>query len=207
MKTTTKQKTLKLVQLALLVALIFVMQYLGTVTTAAFKGIGVELSFVLVPIVIGAFLLGPIEGGILGFVFGVMTVVLTVIAPSSSMYIVFESNPIVFSLLAITKATLAGLGAGLIYRGLNKIFKGKRGYLSTLIASASAPIINTGIYLIGMSCFFSGVISEKFSGGENVFIFLVALIWLNFLIELGINVILSPAVVRIVNAIDKWDSK
>ena len=125
MRTSAKQKTLKLVQLALLVALIFAMQYIGTVATSALKGMGVELSFVLIPIVIGAFLLGPWEGAFLGLVFGVMTIVLTVMAPSSSMYIIFDANPFLFSVVAIAKAVLAGLGSGLIYKGLDKAFKGK----------------------------------------------------------------------------------
>lgn len=203
MKTSSKQKVLKLVQLAMLVALIFVMQYLGTIATSALKGVGVELSFVLIPIVIGAFLLGPIEGAILGLVFGIMTVVLTVTAPSSSMYIIFDANPALFSILAIAKAVLAGFGSGLIYKALGKVFKGKFNYLSTLIASASAPIINTSIYLLGMTCFFSDVISEKFSGGQNVFVFLVLLIWVNFAIELGINIVLTPAIIRIVEVVKK----
>ena len=203
MKTSAKQKTLRLVQLALLIALIFVMQYLGTVATSALKGVGVELSFVLIPIVVGAFLLGPVEGAILGFVFGAMTVIMTVMAPSSSMYIIFDANPVLFTLLAIAKAVLAGFGSGLIYKALGKVFKGRFNYVRTLIASASAPIINTAIYLLGMTCFFSGVISEKFSGGQNVFIFLVLLIWVNFAIELGINIVLTPAIVRIVDVIGK----
>ena len=203
MKTSAKQKTLRLVQLALLVALIFVMQYLGTVATSALKGVGVELSFVLIPIVVGAFLLGPLEGAILGFVFGVMTVVMTVMAPSSSMYIIFDASPVLFILLAIAKAVLAGFGSGLIYKALDKAFKGKFNYLRTLIASASAPIINTAIYLLGMTLFFSDVISEKFSGGQNVFIFLVLLIWVNFAIELGINIVLTPAIVRIIEVVKK----
>ena len=203
MKTSAKQKTLRLVQLALLVALIFAMQYIGTVATSALKGIGVELSFVLIPIVVGAFILGPVEGAFLGLIFGIMTVVLTVMAPGSSMYIIFDASPVLFCVVAIAKAVLAGLGSGLIYKGLNKAFGGKYTYLRTLIASASAPIINTGIYLLGMCCFFSDIISEKFSSGQNVFIFLVLLIWVNFLIEFAINVLLTPAIIRIVDVVKK----
>ena len=203
MRTSAKQKTLRIVQLAMLVALIFVMQYLGTVATSALKGVGVELSFVLIPIVIGAFLLGPLEGAILGLVFGIMTVVLTVMAPSSSMYIIFDASPFLFCVTAIGKAVLAGFGSGMIYKALDRAFKGRFGYLRTLIASASAPIINTSIYLLGMTCFFSNTISEKFSGGQNVFIFLVLLIWMNFAIELAINIALTPAIIRIVEVVKK----
>lgn len=203
MKSSAKQRTYKLVQLAMLIALIFVMQYLGTLLSSPFKAIGIELSFVLIPIVIGAFLLGPIEGAILGLVFGVMTIVLTVMAPGTMTYILFDDNPALFILTALTKAICAGLGSGLIYKGLDKLFKGKLVYLKTLIASASAPIINTGIFLLGMVFFFGNTISEKWSGGENVFLFLVGLIWINFVIEFAINVVLTPAIIRIVEVVKK----
>ena len=203
MKTSAKQKTLRLVQLAILAALIFVMQYVGTLVSAPFASMGIELSFVLIPIVIGAFLLGPIEGAILGFIFGVMTVILTVIAPGTMTYILFESNPVMYIVVAITKAVLAGLGSGLIYKGLTKVFKDKFVYLRTLLASASAPIINTGIFLGGMVLFFSDVISERWAGGQNVFLFIAGLILINFIVELSINIILTPAIVRIIAVVGK----
>lgn len=203
MKKSTNQKILRMVQLAMLVALIFVMQYIGTLASTPLRAVGIEFSFVLIPIVVGAFLLGPVEGAILGLVFGVMTVVLTVTAPGTMTFILFEDNPVLYCLVAIVKAVAAGLGSGLIYRGLDKLFKGKYIYLRTVLASATAPIINTGIFLLGMVCFFGNTISEKWAGGQSVFVFLVTLIWLNFVIEFGINIILSPAIVRIVDVVGK----
>ena len=187
----------------MLVALIFVMQYIGTLASTPLRTIGIEFSFVLIPIVVGAFLLGPVEGAVLGLVFGIMTIVLTVTAPGTMTFILFEDSPVLYCLVAIVKAVAAGLGSGLIYKGLDKLFKGKHIYLRTVLASATAPIINTGIFLLGMVCFFSNTISEKWAGGQNVFVFLVALIWINFLVEFGINIILSPAIVRIVDVVGK----
>lgn len=198
---TRNQKILRIVEMAMLIALIFVMQYLGTLISTPFRAMGIEISFVLIPIVVGAFVLGPVEGAVLGFVFGAMTVVLTVIAPGTMTYILFTESPVLYVIVAMVKAIAAGLGAGLIYRGLDKIMKGKAVYLRTVLASAATPVINTGIFLIGMVCFFSKVIAERWAGGENIFLFLLGLIWINFVIEFGINVILSPAIVRIVDAI------
>lgn len=203
MRTSSKQKVLKLVQLAILIALIFVMQYIGTLASTPLKAIGIELSFVLLPIVVGAFLFGPIEGAVLGLVFGVMTVVLTVTAPGTMTYILLEANPIAYVVVAILKAVSAGLGAGFVYKGLDKLFKGKLVYLRTVIASATAPIINTGFFLLGMVLFFSDTIAEKWAGGQNVFLFLVGLIWINFIVEFAINVCLTPAIIRIVEVVKK----
>lgn len=204
MRTTAKQKVLRLVQLAILVAMIFVMQYIGTIVSAPLAAAGIELSFVLIPIVVGAFLLGPVEGAILGLVFGVMTVVLTIMSPGTLMTrILFDANPAMYTVVALVKAVAAGLGSGIIYKVLNKVFGGKLVYLKTLVASASAPVINTGIFLVGMVLFFSNTITEKWAGGQNVFLFLVGLIWLNFVIEFAINTILTPAIVRIVEVVKK----
>ena len=201
MRASSKQKVLKLAQLAILIALIFVMQYIGTLVSAPFAAMGIELSFVLIPIVVGAFLLGPIEGAVLGLVFGIMTVVLTVMSPGGMTYILMESNPIMYVIVATLKAIAAGLGSGLIYKGLDKAFKGKLVYLRTLLASASAPIINTGIFLIGCLIFFmdtvsAGALAEGMSVGGYL---IVAFVGLNFVFELLVNVILSPAILRIIN--------
>ncbi|MBQ7358370.1 MAG: ECF transporter S component [Clostridia bacterium] len=207
MRTSINKKMLRMVQLAMLIALIFVMQYIGTLASTPLRAVGIEFSFVLIPIVVGAFLLGPVEGAILGLVFGIMTVVLTVTAPGTMTFILFEDSPVLYCIVAISKAVAAGLCSGLIYKGLDKLFKGKYVYLRTVLASATAPIINTGIFLLGMVCFFSNTISEKWAGGQNVFVFLVLLIWLNFVIEFGINIILSPAIVRIVDVVGKKNKK
>ena len=184
---TRNQKIFRLVEMAMLIALIFVMQYLGTLASTPFRAVGIEFSFVLIPIVVGAFVLGPVQGAILGFVFGAMTVVLTLTAPGSMTYILFTERPVMYVIVAMVKAIAAGLCSGLIYRGLDKLMKGKAIYLRTVLASATAPIINTGIFLLGMVCFFSNVIAEKWAGGANIFLFLVGLIGLNFIIEFGKN--------------------
>ena len=73
MRTSSQKKVLKLVQLALLTALIVVLQWFGSFLTGI---TGLPMSLVLIPIVIGAFLLGPAEGAFLGIMFGIMTIVM-----------------------------------------------------------------------------------------------------------------------------------
>ena len=60
--------------LAVLVALIVVLQLWGGNIRIG----GTPLSFVLVPIVIGAVMLGPGAGALLGFLFGVITIVMAI---------------------------------------------------------------------------------------------------------------------------------
>ena len=197
------QKVLHLVELAMLVALVVVLQGLGASITIGL----VPLTFVLIPIVVGAFLLGPLEGAILGFVFGLITVIQTPANPVLMVF--FNANPVAYVVLALLKATLAGLCAALIYKALGKLFKGKYTYLQTTIASISAPIINTGIFVLGMFLFFfeeNAMLPEMFPeffpgfvGATEVI--LIGLVGFNFIGEFLVNLLLSPAVVRIVDVV------
>ena len=73
---TQKQKTLRMVEMAMLIALVVVLQMLGS-----FIKIGpLPMSFVLVPIVIGACLLGTASGAVLGGVFGIVNGALSLCA-------------------------------------------------------------------------------------------------------------------------------
>ena len=202
MKASTKKTTLRLTQLAMLIALIAVLQFTG-----AFIPLGpVPLTFVLIPICVGAFLLGPVDGAILGFVFGLITVIQT--PQNSTLMIFFTANPVLYVALAMLKATAAGFVAGLVYKGLGVAFKGKLKYLQTTIASIAAPIVNTGIFVIGMLIFFFPQLSELAAAPDAKYTNPIVLLFLgfagfNFIGEFLVSLVLSPAVVRIVDIVKK----
>lgn len=196
------KKIVRMVQMSLLAALVLVLQLMGS-----FVKIGpLPMSFVLVPIVIGAFILGPKEGAILGAIFGTITMVMGISGVDAFSALLWTANPLWFVAICILKATLAGLGSGLIYKGLDKLFKGRFKTLKTVLASVSAPIINTGIFVIGMLLFFFDTMSDMAAGTEYKtaieFIFL-GLAGVNFIGEFLVNLVLSPAIVRIINVIEK----
>jgi uncharacterized membrane protein len=207
MKVFNNKKIIKMVELALLVALVFVLQMLGS-----FIKIGpLPMSFVLVPIVIGAFLLGWREGAFLGLVFGVISMIMGIIGVDAFSFMLWQANPFWFVVVCLVKATAAGLGAGLIYKGLNKVLGEKYIIVSTVIASISAPIINTGIFVAGMLLFFfdtmeglpalfPGVFGQFGGAIEVVFLGLAGL---NFIGEFIVNLVVSPAIVRIIAAVGK----
>lgn len=216
MKTSSKQKVLKLVQLAMLTALIVVLQLLGTFLTGI---TGLPMSLVLIPIVVGAFSLGPKEGAFLGIMFGIMTIVMGFTGADAFTSILFYNfgigKCIITVLICLLKAGLAGFGSGMVYKLLHKAFRGKYVTLTTVLASIVAPIINTGVFVIGMLLFFFNdtadiqlALAEKF--GEQLtsvtpsleYIFLV-LAGMNFVVEFIINLTLSPAIIRIIDVIKK----
>lgn len=196
-----------MVQVAFLIALVVVLQMLGS-----FIKIGpLPMSFVLVPIVVGACLLGPKEGAVLGGVFGVITMIMGIVGIDAFSYLLFDTNPVWFIIVCLLKAIAAGLCSGLVYKGLGKLFGEKFVYLKTVLAAVTAPIVNTGIFVAGMLLFFfetmqglPAMFPDSFGSFENAFsLVFIGLAGVNFIGEFLVNLILSPAIVRIVDVVKK----
>ena len=178
---------------AMLTAIVAVLQLLGNYVQPI---PGVSLSFVLVPIVLGAALLGPWAGAWLGFVFSFMVLV------TGGATAFFPISPVGTVLTVIVKGCCAGLLAGLVYKALEK----KNQYLAIICAAVTAPVVNTGIFLIGCRLFFWPTIVEwgKGAGFENPVAYaFLGLAGVNFLVELGINVLLAPVILRLIKLAKK----
>lgn len=189
------QKVKRMVGLSLLMALIVVLQMIGN-----FIHIGpVSISVVLVPIVIGAAVYGPSGGALLGATFGLMAIIYCVNGMDAGGAMVFQASPVLCFLVVMGKGTLAGLASGWVYR----LLKDKNGYVAMMCAAIVCPVINTGVFLICMFTFFMDVL-QVWAGGSDVAGYVLSgLVLLNFLPELTLNVIVSPAGQRIVNAVQK----
>lgn len=179
-------KIKRLVGLASLLAIVVVLQLLSLVIR--FGPFSITLA--LIPLVVGAILYGPKGGAVLGFTMG-FVVLLT---NAEAFWVI---NPLATIVLCLLKSTVAGIGAGFIYKSL----KNKSDVAGTILASISAPIVNTGIFALGCVIFFFPTLKE-WANGENAIAFLfLGLIGLNFIMEFLINSILSPIVYYIVNTI------
>ena len=74
---------------------------------------------------------------------------------------------------------------------------------AVFVSAAVCPIVNTGIFLLGCRLFFFDTIKE-WAGGTDVGTFMiVGLVGFNFIFELAINLILSPAIVMIIRYAQK----
>lgn len=190
-----------IVGVAIFLAIIAVLQALGS-----FIRFGpFSISLVLIPIVVGAALYGPWWGAWLGFFFGIMVFV------TGDANLFFGINPLGTIATVLVKGALAGLAAGLIYKLMAKvdasivlICKGQERWgaeLSVIVAAIIAPVVNTGIFLLGCRLFFLPTVTEWSSaaGYENVGKYMIlGLVGGNFLFELLFNVILSPVIVRLI---------
>ena len=199
-KSTISNQTIKLAGLGILTAIIIMLQIVST-NLYNFSGGQISITFALVPIVVGAALYGVGAGAYLGAVFSAVVLVLSIMGVEKSGAILFNINPFLCALLIMLKGTLAGLATGALYKLLAK----KNRILATFVAAIATPFVNTFMFVFGLFTFFNAVFNEwSANAGNNVFVyFLMFVIGLNFIIELVTNIVLSPVIVRIVDAVKK----
>ena len=178
-----KTNTRKIAGVGLLTAVVVVLQLLGS-----FIHFGpFSISLVLIPIVVGASLYGVLSGAWLGLAFGITVLI------SGNAAAFLAVNPGGTVVTVLLKGALAGLLAGAVYKAIEK----KNKVIATIVAAIICPVVNTGIFLIGCRLFFFDTI-KTWAAGTNVFVYMITgLVGFNFLFELGLNIILSPTIVKL----------
>ena len=189
--------------LAVLVALVVILQIWGS--TIPIGVAGLNLSFVLVPVTLGAILLGPIVGIILGFVFGFVVLMTGVTGANFFTAYVLNDSPFFTTITVLLKGMVAGGVAGLLYN----IIKRKNKYIAVFVASTVVPILNTGIFILGALCMsgclktFVSEYMPEFNGRNIMYIIIVGLVTVNFFIELAVNLVCAPALHTVENVIER----
>lgn len=187
-KNLSKQQIHKLVGIALLSAIVVVLQLIGQYIRVG----PVSISLVLIPIVVGSAVYGPEAGGILGLVF---SIVVLCQPDTNAFYAVTVPGTII---TVITKGVCSGLASGHAYRVIAK----HSSIAAVVVAAIVSPVVNTGLFALGCRIFFWDFLAEL--GGGNALLFLVTgMIGFNFLAELGANLICGPAIVRIIRVSKK----
>lgn len=182
------KNTKKMVGIALLTAIVAVLQF----TLSSIKIGTFTFSFILIPLVVGAALYGYKAGAWLGLVFGATVL----ISGDAALFLGINVAGTIVTVLL--KGLLAGLFAGLAYKALEKVNK----YLAVIVAAIVCPLTNTGIFLLGCKLFFFDAISQMANdaGFDSAVAFMfIGLAGVNFLVELGTNVVLAPVIIRLIN--------
>ena len=186
------KNTKQLVLLALLSAIVAILAYLG-----GFIKIGglASISLTLIPVVVGATLCGPFAGAWLGGVAGAIFFA----TPDAVFWFGLSVHGTIITVMV--KGILSGLAAGLVYQPLKRFNR----YLAVTVSAIVCPVVNTGIFLLGCTVFFMDTVNswaatEGLPVGKYLIIFFVGL---NFVLELITNIVVSPAMVRILNVADK----
>jgi uncharacterized membrane protein len=150
-----------------------------------------NITLALMPIVIGAILCGTAAGAWLGFVFGFVVLV------SGQAAAFIGVNTLGTILVVVLKGTAAGLVPGIVYKALS----GKNKTIASFAAALSAPVANTGVFILGCYAFFIPTLTEWMGTDySNVGAYIIfGLAGLNFIIEFISTAVLSGGISRVLN--------
>lgn len=176
-----KKLTKMIVVNALLIALTVVLTYVSNYIQIQ---PGVSLNLSLIPIAIAAILFKEKSAIIVGLVNGAIVLL--------GANIFLAINPVATVFICLLKSSLAGLLSALLYRFLNKINKSGKGFIvkDVFIVSLCCviiPLINTAIYVLGIYLFFPHEFFISVLPGS-----------LNVIIEVLINLLISPAICYVI---------
>ena len=175
-----KTNTRRIAAFAMLAALIAVLQIMATFIRFG----GFPITLTLVPIVVAGALYGVGAGAFMGTVFGLVVLVMVLTGADASGQMMLALHPLITSVTCVVKGTLCGAASAAVYR----LLSGRNGRVAVLLAAAAAPVVNTGVLYLVLALFFDTPWAAMLSAFMSV----------NFLIELVVNIALSPAVLQIV---------
>lgn len=200
MRTQNNKKILEMTELAILLALVVVLQSISSLGV-------VTICLCLIPITLGAMLLDWKGGAILGFAFGLIALFWGIVGKDVFTLYLFTANPFMTIVICIVKGTLAGVVPALLYKWLSKFEYKNSKLVASIVAALSAPIVNTGIFALGCMLIKNDVTSvagQLGVGADNfVTLLFVVLIGVNFFVEFGVNAVFSPVLHKLTTVLDK----
>lgn len=189
---TNREHVMRLSMLALFTALILLMSFTGL---GYIKAGLIEISFLMVPVAVGAALLGPVGGMILGALFGVTSLIQAVSGLSAFGFTLFGLNPVGTVILCLVPRILMGLIAGLIAKAFAKsekeaISTGVRSVVTCL----ATPLLNTVMFMGLLVLFFWNTeYIQGMAAGLNIFPFIIAFVGINGLLEVAASLVVGTA--------------
>lgn len=201
----TRLHTLGMVQVALFAALIVLMAFtpfLGYIPLGFTRA-----TIIHIPVIIGALLLGPKKGAILGFVFGLTSLVNNTLNPTATSFVFspfYELGEIHGGwqslIICFVPRILIGVVPYYVYRGLTKCSKAKKaGQLLPLAAAGvSGALVNTLLVMNLIFLFFQNAYaSANGVASEAAYGFILGIIGINGIPEAIVAGVLVAIVGRI----------
>lgn len=173
---------------AVLSAIMIVLQVVGNFVTIG----PVSINLSLIPIALAAIIYGPLAGGLLGLLSGVMVL----FAPSTEAVFMPIS---VFGtvLVCLLKCTIAGFLGGLVHKLVSK----KSPIASYVLCAMTIAIVNTGLFVVGCLVFFMPLLQENSGTYANAYAFLfLGMIGWNFIFEVLSASVFVPVLAKVLLA-------
>ena len=188
---TRKVSTRTLVELALLTAIIVVMSFtpIGYLKTPI-----VEITFITIPVVIGAILVGPAAGAFLGGVFG-LTSFIQCFGMSQFGAMLLSINPFLTFIICFVPRVLMGWLCGIIFRAMLKCDRTKFKLWAYGVGAFSGAALNTILFDITLIVLF-GRTDFILSIGDSLPKLIAAIVGLNGVIEAVVCTIVGAAVAK-----------
>lgn len=184
---------------ALMIAIQFIFGFtpIGTIQTPI-----LTITLMGIPVAIIACVFGPIMGLVSGTVWGIISLIQAFTGMDATAVILQDcvrsgeiSSARYFSgliIMALISRMLVGFLTGIIYDAIATV--DRKGYIAPYIASMSTALLNTILFMTSFCVFFYNTpvishISDK--GYANVFVFVFAIIGVNFIVEFLTNGIIG----------------
>ena len=187
-----KNSLQRLTMLAIFTAIILLMSFtpLGYLRFGA-----IEITLIMIPVAVGAIITGPTGGLFLGIMFGLTSFFVGLSSPVVLMLIDYSPviNTVLIFIWLVTPRALMGLLVSLIFKAVSKIDKTRT--VSFIIASASAAILNTLLYITFMFITFG--FNKDFLalfGAESIFAVIIGLLTFNALVEVVVSIIVGGGI-------------
>ena len=192
-----RENVLKLAQLALLVAVILVMKLTGISSIPVGP---LNMTFTMVPIAIGAMLLGPVAGGVLGMIYGFTSFYDAVSGGSVMTGIFFQISPVHTFILCVGMRILVGVLTGLLFMGLKKI--DKTDTVCYFAGGLAAPLLNTILFMgyIVLVFYQTGYVQERLAalGASGPLMFVLLSVGVQGLVEALTGLVIGGIVTKAV---------
>lgn len=197
MKTSIRLQTAKLTQMAILVAIMLIFAF----TPIGYLKFGVvEITLMVLPVAVGAITLGPAAGAFLGGLFG-LTSFLQCFGISALGVFLMGISPVLTALVCVVPRILCGWLSGLLFAVLNRRFPKKTWVC--LLSALSTALLNTVLFMSFLVlCFWWNplFLSQMSAWGiatDTLWLFLVAFVGVNGIVEIAVNVLVGGAISRI----------
>ncbi|WP_294547298.1 ECF transporter S component [uncultured Pseudoflavonifractor sp.] len=200
-KTNTSPRIRYLVQLAVLVALLLLLEFTGI---GMIKTPFLEFTIMQIPVVIGAIVLGPAAGAALGGVFGLLSF-WECFGKSAFGVTLMGISPLGTFLTCVPTRILMGLFCGLIFKGLRKVDRTRPQLIAFGGSSLAGSLLNTALFTGVLTAVFYHTdyiqgIAQGFADGTglemNPFLFVVLFVGVQGVLEALISAVAGTAISR-----------
>lgn len=195
-------RILRLTQLSVLVALLLIFGF----TNIGYIKIGViEITLNIIPVAIGAIVLGPSAGAVCGTVFGLTSFWQAVSGMSPFGAMLVGVDPILTLILCLVPRVLEGWLTGLIFKGLSK--RCKNNSIPCAVSGLACPLLNTLLFVGGFILLFgkTDVFANLYgqSTATNIVSFFAWFVGLNGVVEAIAGFVIASAVSKAILTANK----